>query len=148
MWWDLYNQLKTLRKNRLMAPKEEGIFSLDCLYIWVTILALPWVWPASAIVWSTSLKSLFLSLCIQLTLEWHGFKLHRSIHTFFFSINMVPIFSLYTSLSYCGERLVFDWRSQYVESKELRFESWFYLMVSVSWSWVSRLSIPLFLRQR
>ena len=65
-----------------------------------------------------------------------------------FSINTVSVFSFYRSLSKWGEKFVLNLRSQYVDSKELGFESWSIHTISTCCPWMSHLSVPLFLRQR
>lgn len=78
--------------------------------------------------WSVFYPKQCVEQSVQLTLEQHRFELHTSymyeLHRSYmlpihiFSINIVLVFLSYRSLS--------RWRSQYVESNELGFESWFY----------------------
>lgn len=66
---------------------------------------------------------------LQWLLEQHTFELHRPIYMQTFKNKYTThIFSLQIfELTMFGEKFLFDWRSHYVESKELGFQFWFYL---------------------
>ena len=66
----------------------------------------------------------FIKLRVELTLEQSGSERWVYLYTDFFQLKKVTIFIL--QIFKCGEKFVFDYRPQYGESKELKFESWFY----------------------
>ena len=143
-FWNLYfstakikNMLLELRKIKYIKFRTCGSQSIIVPLLVAELLwVLNWIiyensWGLALYVITvyTSLHSSNIHmLSTQMTLEQREFELRGSTCMWiFFTKYSTCIFILQMfKLTKCGGKLVLDLRSQYVESKELGFESWFY----------------------